>query len=314
MSISSAIDVFQNAPEIFNKIMNNENPTPFDVDLVSPSGEYIQCMGGFRLEVNTSMNEIKKADLVIVTSLYSEDETKLFLPEIRKWLLKMHLSGSMLASFCTGTFVLASTGLLNGKTATTHWASARKLSQRYPQIHVKPHKMICDEGTIFTSGGSHGALDLCLYLVEKLYGKALALNYAKILVHDISFTEQSAYAIFKGLRDHRDTKIWEIQDYIESHYSEHLGISYLANKAAMSRRTFERRFKAATGESPGDYIQQLRIEAAKRILEMEFDTFEQITLRVGYEDATTFSKLFSKRVGVTPTSYRNKFHSGQTIP
>ena len=153
-----------------------------------------------------------------------------------------------------------------------------------------------------------------LYLVEKMCGKTLAVEYAKVMVRDMSFAGQSAYAVFIGQQDHGDHTIRKTQGYMESHYAAVVGITELAEQAHMSRRTFERRFKAATGDAPGEYLQKLRIEAAKRILEMEFDTFEQITLRVGYQDVTTFSKLFSKRVGVPPSAYRKKFRSRQETP
>ena len=158
-SISAAVDVFKNASEMWGRIMAEKRVNPFDVILVSPDGQNIQCMGGIGIEIKTAMSEIDSADLVIITALLSCYESQRVLPDIRNWLLQMYSNGAMLASFCTGAFVLASTGLLDGKTATTHWASAQRLARMYPEIRVLPHRLITDEGTLFTSGGSHGAVD-----------------------------------------------------------------------------------------------------------------------------------------------------------
>jgi transcriptional regulator GlxA family with amidase domain len=182
---------------------------------------------------------------------------------------------------------LAETGLLDGKTATTHWGFADQFRKRYPRIELKT--------------------DLSLYLVEKYCGQEVALQSSKSIVADIGRTTQAPYAIFEFQKDHQDQRILSVQQWIEDHFAQNFNYDQLAHTCAMSRRTFERRFKTATGDTPLIYQQRIRVEAAKRILENGDQSFDEITYAVGYEDSSSFRKLFLKQTGLRPSEYRKKF-------
>jgi transcriptional regulator GlxA family with amidase domain len=203
--------------------------------------------------------------------------------------------------------VLAETGLLDGKTATTHWGFADQFQRRYPQIKLKPERLITDEGNLFCSGGYNGGIDLSLYLVEKYCGHEVALQSSKSVIADIGRTSQAPYAIFQFQKDHRDKQILVVQEWIENNFDQNFNYNQLARHHGMSRRTFERRFKAATGDTPLTYQQRIRVEAAKRLLEDGNRSFDEITYQVGYEDSSSFRKIFLKQTSLRPREYQKKF-------
>ena len=306
-SVATAVDVFATAGIIWNRIHGIAEQPVFDVRLVSSNGKPVPCNGVPFLGVHDAMTNVENADLIIVTALVGKQHDQKELSTIVSWLRDQHAGGTKLASFCTGAFLLAATGLLDGKTATTHWGLASRLQQMYPKITVVPHRLVADEGTLFTSGGSHGAMDLCLHLVQRFASREIAMQCAKVMVRDFESRYQSPYAVFLQEKNHRDAEIGQVQDYLESAYHQPCTVDELAGRVGMGKRTFERRFKNATGTSPKVYVQNLRIEAAKRILETENQTVEQITTAVGYEDPAAFSKLFVKLCGISPSIYRRKF-------
>ena len=309
-SIATAMDVFSTAGVMWNRIHGIPDAPVFDVQLVSSNGKAVACNGIPSIGVHGAMTDVKDVDLIIVTALVGHHHCRQELGKIVEWLRQKHVQGSCLASFCTGAFLLAATGLLDGKTATTHWGLAARLQQMYPKVKVAPHRLIADEGTLLTSGGSHGAMDLCLHLVQRFASKKIAMQCAKVMVRDFESRFQSPYAVFLQEKNHCDAEIGAVQDYLESAYHLPCTVDDLAHRAGVGKRTFERRFKSATGISPNTYVQRLRVEAAKRILESENQTVEQITSNVGYEDPATFSRLFVKLCGVSPAVYRRKFSSG----
>ncbi len=308
-SVATGMDVFSTAGVMWNRITRVPDAPVFDVQLVSPDGRPVPCNGVPSLGVHGAMTGVKDADLVIITALVGQNHDRQQLGQIVQWLREKHESGSALASFCTGAFLLAATGLLDGKDATTHWGQARKLQRMYPRVKVTPHRLLTDDGTLFTSGGSHGAMNLCLHLVERFASREIAVQSAKVMVRDFELKSQSPFATFLRDRDHSDNEIAQAQDYLECAYHQSFQTDRLAERVGLGRRTFERRFRTATGASLREYIQSLRIEAAKRILESENHSVEQIAEAVGYTDPATFSKLFTRRCGVAPSAYRRKFAS-----
>ena len=307
LSIAQPMDVFGSAPTMWRNIFPDTTPRRFDVSLVSVDGRPVTTMCGLPVGVHAGIDEIERTDLVVVTAMVRGNETGQMLKSVVPWLRAQHERGSRIASLCTGAFVLAATGLLDGKNATTHWGAARRFASTFPSVRLLPHRLIVDEAPLYTSGGSLGSMDLCFYLVETLLDRETALNWSRVLVKDFRCASQSPFAVFAANRAHGDSDIIGIQDFLEEGYAEPLSITDLARRAGMSTRTFERRFKTATGESPIAYLQKLRIEAAKRMLEMKRDGVDQITIKVGYEDTATFSKLFSRHVGIPPAAYRRKF-------
>lgn len=309
-SVATALDVFSTAGVMWNRIHGVPEHPIFDVQLVSSNGKPVVCNGAPFIGVHGAMSDVQDADLVVVTALVGRDHDRRELKKMVAWLQAQHAGGASLASFCTGAFLLAATGLLDGKSATTHWGLAARLQRMYPKVNVVPHRLIADEGTLFTSGGSHGAMDLCLHLVQRFASREVAIQCAKVMVRDFESRQQSPYAVFLQEKNHQDKDIGAVQDYLENAYHLPCTVDDLAQRAGIGKRTFERRFKTATCTSPRVYVQQLRIEAAKRILETDNQTVEQITSAVGYEDPAAFSKLFVKLCGVSPAVYRRKFAAG----
>jgi transcriptional regulator GlxA family with amidase domain len=306
-TVTSPMDVFYQAGVMWN-FFNGKAVSPcFDVRLVTSNGKPFRCLNGVRLVPDGSIHDVRKTDLIVVSSILDIDKVLMRQAEVVDWLKAMHGQGAHIATICSGVFVLAETGLLDGKTATTHWGFAEQFKQRYPQVELKLERLITDEGTLFCSGGFNAGIDLSLYLVEKYCGHEVALQSSKSLISDIGRTTQAPYCMYQFRKDHRDDQILTIQDWIEKNFNQNFNYDCLARKSGMSRRTMERRFKNATGETPLTYQQSIRVEVAKRLLESESRSFDEITYQVGYEDSSTFRKIFSKQTGLVPTEYRKKF-------
>ena len=303
----SSMDIFYQAGVMWNSIVGKEITPFFDVKIVTATGEPFSCLSGVRMMPDGSIYDVQDSDLIVVTSIIDIEQTLKEQGEVIDWLKDCYGRGSHIATICTGAFVLAETGLLDGKTATTHWCQANNFVTRYPQINLKPERLITDEHDLFCSGGFNSGIDLSLYLVEKYCGHQVALESSKFAVFDIGRTSQMPYTIFQYQKDHRDSQILQVQDWIEDQYDQNFSYAELARRNGMSRRTLERRFKAATGDSPLTYQQRVRVEKAKRMLEDGQRTFEEITYQVGYEDSGSFRKVFLKQAGLRPTEYRDRF-------
>jgi transcriptional regulator GlxA family with amidase domain len=208
---------------------------------------------------------------------------------------------------CIGAFLLAETGLLNGKKCSTHWAYIQEFKQRYPQIEVEDGAVITAHDNIYSSGGANSLLNLVLYLIEKFSDRETAILLSKYFALDFDRDSQSQFAIFRGQRNHGDIDIMKVQDYMEKNYEEKMTIDELAGLINASRRTFERRFKEATSNSPIAYIQRVRIEAAKKFFEATRKNVTEVMYDVGYTDTKAFRDIFKKTTGLTPVEYRNKY-------
>lgn len=311
-SVISPMDVFSQAGVMWN-YFHGQNFSPFfEVRLVTSIGKPFKCLNGVRMVPDGSIHDVQETDLVVVSSIKDVDKTLSREGEVVDWLKDRYREGAHIASICSGAFVLAETGLLDGKTATTHWAFADQFKKRYPQIKLKAERLITDEGDLFCSGGYSAAIDLSLYLVGKYCGSEVALQSSKSLIFDMSRSSQAPYAMLHYRKDHGDDQILTVQEWIENDFDKNLNYDDLARKIGLSRRTLVRRFKTATGETPLIYQQNIRIEAAKRLLEKGIRSFDEITYQVGYEDSSTFRKIFSKRTGLLPKEYRNKFQRVST--
>ena len=227
--------------------------------------------------------------------------------EIELWLKECLKKGCLITSFCTGSFVLASVGLLTGKVATTHWRSAELFRRVFPFIKLDCDQLIIDNGDVICSGGSMSYVDLSLYLTDKTLGKEIASDCAKLLVFDPVRQKQSPYISFVSQKNHDDQAILKAQDWLERHYKNDISLDALAEKVGLGSRTFKRRFKQATNENPINYLQRIRIEQAKNQLEKTTETINNIIWSVGYEDIGSFRQLFKRFTGLTPKSYREKF-------
>lgn len=311
-TITTPMEVFSQAGVMWNHFSGLKTRPYFDVKLVTTTGKPFKCLNGLGIVPDKSLHDVQETDLIVVSSILDIEKTLTTQSEVIDWLKDRFLDGAHIATICSGAFVLAETGLLNGKTATTHWVFADQFKRRYPQIELKVERMITDEGDLFCSGGYGAAIDLSLYLVEKYCGHEVALQSSKSMIYDINRTSQAPYAVLQYRKNHGDERVLRVQEWIEKNFDRNFSYDDLASKSGMSRRTLERRFKSATGETPLAYQQGIRVEAAKRLLEEGIDSFDTITYRVGYEDHSTFRKIFSRQTGLTPKEYRKKFHKMTT--
>ncbi len=306
-TVTGPMDVFYQAGVMWN-FFNGDKLSPyFDVQVVTSTGESFKCLGGLRIVPDGAIQDVQHTDLIVVSSILDIDKTLRIQGEVIDWLKDHYYSGAHIATICSGAFVLAETGLLDGKTATTHWGFANQFKKRYPQIELKPERLITDEGDLFCSGGYNAGIDLSLYLVEKYCGHDVALQSSKSVVSEIGRTSQAPYAILQIQKNHQDHGILAIQEWIENNFDQNFTYDKVARTHGMSRRTFERRFKTATGETPLAYQQIVRVEVAKHLLEDGNHSFDEITYQVGYEDSSSFRKVFIKQTSLRPNEYRKKF-------
>ncbi len=268
--------------------------------LISPSGLPVYC--------HATIEEVKSCDLVIVPAFDGDVLSQLSAnsPAV-PWVRAMHDGGADVASICTGAFVLAEAGLLDGKTATTHWIAQDLFRGRYPQVRILPDQIVVDHGRICTSGGATSFLTLTAYLVEKYQGPEAARLLSKIFLIDMNKGPQTAYAIFSTQKGHGDRPILDAQELIERQVTRELSVVDVATQVNMSTRNFIRRFKAATGNTPIEYVQRVRIEAAKHELESGSEPVDSVASRIGYEDVGSFRSVFKRVTGVSPTEYRKRY-------
>jgi transcriptional regulator GlxA family with amidase domain len=264
--------------------------------------------GGVRLHCDAMIGEVTSSDLVLVPALDPDVFEHLALNrEVVPWLRSIYEGGGDVASACTGAFLLAEAGLLDGKAATTHWAFQDQFSERYPRVRLQPQAIVVDQGRVLTSGGATSFLSLSLYVVERVLGADVARAASKMFLVDANKAPQGAYAMFGTQKAHGDQEILRAQGIIEDELAGAPSVEDLARRVAMSRRNFVRRFKSATGNAPREYVQRVRIEAAKRSLETTHRPIAAVAGDVGYDDVVAFRKLFARWTGLTPSDYRVRY-------
>jgi transcriptional regulator GlxA family with amidase domain len=304
-TVTGPLDIFCQAGVLWNQIGGLDPEPRFRVEIATVDGRSVECLNQVRIQPHTSMEDVKHTDLVIISS-----EDLAVLSEAREeavpWLVDRFENGASIASVCTGAFLLAETGLLNGKRATTHWGFADEFRKRYPEVVLTPECLITDEGNLFCAGGAHSYFDLALYLVEKYCGYEVASQCARALLLDMGRASQVPFAIFEYQKHHKDKEILRIQNIMEKHYDGEINMHQLAGKAGMSTRNFKRRFRGATGESPLAYLQRYRIEKAKRLLEDPAHSIAEVSYRIGYENVDFFRDLFKRHVHMTPHAFRQR--------
>lgn len=280
----------------------------FDVEYVGLQKEIYSNDGEYVIKVNRLIGNVSKTDLVIIPALYGDIECALEKnAQAVKWLQQVYQKGSELASLCIGAFLLAETGLLEGKKCSTHWASYQIFRERFPGVEMVEGAVITDEGRLYSSGGANSLWNLLLYLLEKYTNRDMAISLSKYFAIDIDRNSQAAFTIFTGQKDHRDNEILQAQMMIEKVYTEKITVNDLADKVNISRRSFERRFKQATNNTPIEYMQRVRIEAAKRSFEGSRKNVSEVMYDVGYTDTKAFRDVFKRITGLTPVEYRNKY-------
>lgn len=306
-TVLGPMDVFFLAGQLWNMISGVPLTPFFDVEIVSETGEPVKCLNNLPIIPHRAISEVEKTDLIIISSIGDIEKTLQHNQAAIKWLKQQHRRGASIASVCTGAFLLAETGLLKGKTATTHWGFMDLFRKRYPQIQLKPERLITDEGTLYCAGALAAGIDLSIYLVEKYCGHDVAIQCSKALLHDMGRQSQAPYRILNFQKRHADDAIRAVQLWLENHYSQPVDMNDVARTHGMSRRTFERRFKNATGDTPLFYLQKIRVEAAKKIIETQSLSFDQISYQAGYENSSHFREIFKKHTGLLPTQYERYF-------
>lgn len=280
----------------------------FQVEYVGMKNTVTTNDGEYSIKINKLLKDVGKTDLMILPALYGNVDKAIEANSTAiPYILNLYNKGSEVASLCIGAFLLAETGLIEGKKCSTHWAYYNEFRERYPNVDVVDGTVITDEGRIYSSGGANSLWNLVLYLIEKYTDRNVAILVAKYFAIDIDRNSQAAFTIFTGQKDHNDKEILQTQLFIEENFTEKITIDMLAEKASVSRRSFERRFKEATNNTPIEYIQRVRIEAAKRSFEASRKNVTEVMFDVGYTDTKAFRDVFKKITGLTPLEYRNKY-------
>lgn len=309
MAMIGPMEILNKAGRYYNDLRQTFDKKPFfDVRILSLESKMVNTANGYPIHCHNTINDIGDLDLILVPGLDGDIEHQLsinkgFIP----WIKQKFDAGVEIASICTGAFMLAETGILDGKSAATHWAAANYFKSKYPQISLQPQEIIVDTGNIYTSGGATSFQNLMIYIIEKFCGKDIANFTAKMLLIDINKAPQSSYAIFSLQKQHNDKEIQLAQQYIEDNFHKQISLDEISNEVAISKRNFIRRFKNATGNTPLEYIQRMRVEAVKKELESTQGSITEIISKVGYNDMTTFRNLFKRITGMSPSDYRKRY-------
>lgn len=281
----------------------------FNVELVGLKKEVKIGGGSFSINTNKLLKEVKKTDLVIVPALFGDMKTAIAANQASlPWIKKQYEQGAEVASLCVGAFLLASTGLLNGKKCSTHWGFQNEFREMFPEVEVTDGSIVTEENGLYSSGGAMSYWNLLLYLIEKYTDRETAILASKYFAIDIDRESQAAFAMFKGQKNHTDEAIKRAQDYIDQHIQEKITIDYLSDLVSLGRRSFERRFKTATGNTVLEYINRVKIESAKRSFESSRKNLSEVMYDIGYTDTKAFRSIFKKFTGLTPIEYRNKYN------
>jgi transcriptional regulator GlxA family with amidase domain len=305
-SIIGSYKVFKRANE-YRKQTGKKEVLKIELAGLSKKVEFHD--GLFMVKPHTHISTIKKTDLIIIPAIGKNFSDCLSANrELIQWTRDQHLRGAEVASICTGAFLLASTGLLKGRNCSTHWYAEEAFKKMFPNVKLQSGKLITDEKGIYTNGGAFSFLNLLIYLVEKYYDRETAIFCAKIFQVDIDRNSQSAFTIFSTQKDHQDELVKKAQDLIEHNQDENLSIQKIADDLAISRRNFDRRFFNATGFTPAEYRQRVKVEFAKRAFESSRKQIHEVMFEVGYSDIKAFRETFRNITGLTPLEYRSKYN------
>lgn len=281
----------------------------FKIELAGISGEVEFYDGLFTVKPHTHISSIAKTDLIIIPSLNHNYQKAIKVNQLLvDWIAQQYKQGAEVASICTGAFMLAATGLLDGRNCSTHWSAANHFRTMFPNVNLQADKLITDEYGIYTNGGAYSFLNLVIYLVEKYFGRQTAVFCSKVFQIEMDRNSQSAFSIFTGQKSHDDEMVQQAQAYIENNLHEKISVEQLSARLAVGRRNFDRRFIKATGNTPVEYVQRVKIESAKKAIESSRKTINEIMYEVGYSDVKAFREVFRKITGMSPLVYRAKYN------
>lgn len=306
-------EVFRDAGVLWNRL-HGENGLPhFSVRTASIDGGLVRPDVGYAIQPECSLAEIGTPDLLFVPAAGLDlDEVLRENGPIVDAIRRLHARGTRIAGVCTGVSLLAAAGVLDGRRATTHWSVARAYAERFPDVLWEPDALVTEDRGVYCGGGVHAALDLSLYLVERLADRQTAIECSKALLIDMPRPCQAGFAVLPMGAEHADEAVQRAERWIHQHCREEIRFEALARELGMSPRNFVRRFKEATGIAPIDYLQRLRIRAARQMIEDDQGSIQEIGLRVGYRDAAHFRDLFKRHTGLAPTDYRRRFGTRAT--
>jgi transcriptional regulator GlxA family with amidase domain len=303
-SIAGSFEILTRANQYWQKMGNDPR---LEVQVAGFANE--RKPGGLFLISPVDIQDITFTDLIIIPSLSHDYETVINKNnELIVWIRDQYKNGAEIASVCTGAFLLAATGLLDGKTCSTHWNAATDFRRLFPNVQLQTDKLITAAHGIYTNGGAYSFLNLILFLVEKYFDRQTAILCSKVFQIDIERTSQSPFFIFQAQKSHGDDLICQAQNYIEENLSERISFEELASKLAISRRNFDRRFIKATGNTPVEYLQRVKVEVAKKTLEKGRKTIFEVMNEVGYSDDKAFREVFKKITGLSPLHYKSKYN------
>lgn len=310
---AAALSCIEGPYTLFTKandfLENFGKPRLFNVQLVGITKDTQVYDRFFSVVPDTTIKDSLKSDLIIIPAVNGEwksvvEMNKDFFP----WINAQYRSGAEVASLCVGAFLLAGTGLLKGKRCATHWLSAADFRKLFPDVNLVSEKIITEENGIYSSGGANSFWNLLLYLMEKFTDREMAILCSKYYQIEIDRDSQSPFIMFKGQRDHQDEDIKKAQEYIESHFRERITVDALSSMFAMGRRSLERRFKKATSNTVTEYIQRVKMEAAKKSFETSRKNVDEIMDDVGYSDNKAFRSIFKRTTGLSPVEYKNRYN------
>lgn len=302
------LEVFHAAGRLCADLQGRPSDPLFNVVTASMDGGPVRGHHGITLQPQVALADLKDPDIILVSASGMDFDAKLIEnAALPPWLKAQHERGAIIAGICSGVFYLGAAGLLDGRMATTHWATCQTIAERFPKAHWRPEHFVTEDMRVMCSGGVYAAADLSLYLVEKFGGREMAVEAAKALLLPMPRTTQSAYALLPVSKPHDDERIRKIESHLQENLQKDITTPDLAALAGMTPRTFVRHFKAATGRQPAAYLQALRIEAAKSLLEEGVKPVQAISLEVGYCDLAFFRAVFRRETGMTPAEYRAHF-------
>lgn len=305
-SIEGPRQVFTEVNQLLTRI--GREPM-FNVQLTALTKEVPVYEGMYTINADALISETQQTDLIVIPALQGDMERNVqqnedFIP----WIVQHYKNGAEVASLCVGAFLLAATGLVTGRKVATHWMAANDFKRMYPNVNLVEDKIITDEYGIYSSGGAFSYLNLVLYLIEKYAGRDVAVFSSKAFQIDIQRDSQSPFIMFHGQKDHEDEVIKRAQEFIEANFGDRITVDQLARMLAVSRRNLERRFKKATSNTLVEYIQRVKIEAAKARLESSRENVNEVMYKVGYTDPKAFRITFKRITSLSPVQYRNRYN------
>lgn len=308
-ALTGALDLFSFTGVSWQRFSKQKVEPRFNVQIASVHGLAFKCSNRMMITPHANLNDITNCDLLLVPTI-GDSLDKVIQNNIAlvSQLVRLSKQKMDIASNCSGAFFLAKAGILDNKTATTHWGYAEKLQTEFPSINVQHEQLVTQSDNVFCAAGGSAFYDLGLMLIERYCGREIANQVARTQVIDSRRSDQRVYANTKVYKRHQDALIANIQDYIEEHFATKLSIASLAEYANITTRTLNRRFQTSVNMRPIEYVQAVRIEQAKRLLESGEVNIKSLANLVGYEDLSSFARLFKKTTLLSPKEYQQKFY------